>query len=364
MGRVKSYQIGQPELDEQIRQLVIEAGDGGNQDLIAELLTTVIKLHRDKAERGDLKMVNTALKEMRYSMAVFARHHEPKVTIFGSARLAESDPNFQLAERFAALMAEKGWGVITGAGPGIMAAGSKGAGLEHSYGVNIRLPFEPDPVGYIAPQRNINFKYFFTRKLTFIKESHAFALFPGGFGTLDETFELMTLIQTGKSDMHPIVLIEAPGTAYWPPLLEFFSSTLVEKGLISPADMNLFEITGDANDAAALIHAFYSNFHSQRYVEGKLVLRMKEAPEGAALDQINGEFSDIVATGRIEKSEPLAAEEKDADALDQQRLVFTFDRRSYGRLRLLIDHLNTLVSTPDRVAPPAPFQEEQAERPW
>ncbi|MGH8925957.1 MAG: TIGR00730 family Rossman fold protein [Acidimicrobiia bacterium] len=361
---MKPYQLGHPGLDEQIRQLVIEAGDGSNQDLIAELLTTVLKLHRDRAERGDLKMVNTALKEMRYSLAVFARHHEPKVTIFGSARLPPSDPNFQLAEGFAGLMADKGWGVITGAGPGIMAAGSKGAGLEHSYGVNIRLPFELDPVGYIAPQRNINFKYFFTRKLTFIKESHAFALFPGGFGTLDETFELLTLVQTGKSDMHPIVLIEAPGTGYWPPLLEFFSNTLVEKGLISPADTSLFEVTGDAHDAAEHILNFYSNFHSQRYVEGKLVLRMKEAPEGELLAQINDEFADIVATGEIERTEPSAAEEKDADALDQERLVFNFDRRSYGRLRLLLDRLNTLVSTPERVAPPAPFQEEQAERPW
>lgn len=361
---MKPYALGHRELDEQIRQLIIEAGDGANQDLIAELLTTVLKLHRDKAERGDLKMVNTALKEMRYSMVVFARHHEPKVTIFGSARLPETDPNYQLAESFAQLMASKGWGVITGAGPGIMAAGSKGAGLGNSYGVNIRLPFEPDPVGHIDPQRNINFKYFFTRKLTFIKESHAFALFPGGFGTLDETFELLTLVQTGKSDMHPIVLIEAPGTGYWPPLLEFFSNTLVEKGLISAADLHLFEITSDADDAAEHILNFYSNFHSQRYVEGKLVLRMREAPDGDTLAQINEEFADLIATGKIEKTPPSAAEEKDSDALDQERLVFNFDRRSYGRLRLLIDRINTLVTTPERVAPPAPFQEEQAERPW
>jgi uncharacterized protein (TIGR00730 family) len=301
---------------------------------------------------------------MRYSMEVFARHQEPKVTIFGSARLAESDPNFQLAENFATMMANKGWGVITGAGPGIMAAGSKGAGLAHSYGVNIRLPFEPDPVGYIDPQRNINYKYFFTRKLTFVKESHAFALFPGGFGTLDETFELLTLVQTGKSDMHPIVLVEAPGTGYWPPILEFFSNILVEKGLISPADMNLFEMTGEAHDAVERILNFYSNFHSQRYVEGKLVLRMNEAPDGEVLRQINHDFSDIIASGQIEKTEPSPAEEKDADALDRERLVLDFDRRSYGRLRLLIDRLNELVSTPERVAPPAPFQEEQAERPW
>ncbi len=364
VGVVKPYALGRPELDDQLQKLVTETGDGANQDLITELLTTVLKLHRDKAERGDLKMVNTALKEMRYSMRVFARHHEPKVTIFGSARLPESDPNYQLAEKFASMMADKGWGVITGAGPGIMAAGSKGAGLEHSYGVNIRLPFEPDPVGFIDPQRNINFKYFFTRKLTFIKESHAFALFPGGFGTLDETFELLTLVQTGKSDMHPIVLMEAPGTGYWPPLLEFFSSTLVEMGLISSQDLHLFELSGDADDALDHILNFYSNYHSQRYVDGKLVLRMKHAPGDATLAEINEEFSGLLATGKIDRTGVSAPEERDSDALDQERLVLNFDRRSFGRLRQLIDRLNTLVSTPERVAPPAPFQEEQAERPW
>ncbi len=198
-------------MDQKIRELVDLAGDAPNQDLIYELITTVLKLYRDKASRGDLKLVNTALKEMRYSILVFARHFDPKVTIFGSARIPLGDPNYALAEEIAKLMADKGWGVITGAGPGIMEAGSKGAGKEHAYGVNIRLPFEPDSNSYIDPERNVNYKYFFTRKLTFIKESAAFALFPGGFGTLDETFELFTLMQTGKSDLHPIVLMEAPG---------------------------------------------------------------------------------------------------------------------------------------------------------
>lgn len=347
-----------------MRKLVADAGEGANQDLIAELVTTVLKLHRDRASRGDLKMVNTALKEMRYSLLTFARHFEPKVTIFGSARLGSADPNYQLAARLAAVMADKGWGVITGAGPGIMEAGSMGAGKEHSYGVNIRLPFEPDSNTYIEPERTVNYKYFFTRKLTFIKESAAFVLFPGGFGTLDESFELFTLMQTGKSDLHPILLMEAPGTGYWPPLLEFCLNVLVEKGLISPSDMDLFTLTGDPDDAARHILDFYSNYHSQRYVDGRLVLRVRRAPPPEHLGRINADFADIVTSGRIEVVDPSPAEVNDDDALECERLALMFDRRSFGRLRVLIDHLNKLVATPERVQPPAPFQEEQAERPW
>ncbi|HEY7563353.1 MAG TPA: TIGR00730 family Rossman fold protein [Acidimicrobiia bacterium] len=361
---MRAYDLSNPELDERVRQLVANSGEGANQDLIAEMITTVIKLHRDRASRGDLKLVNTALKEMRYSLLTFARHFEPKVTIFGSARLGSDDPNYVLATQLANVMAEKGWGVITGAGPGIMEAGSMGAGKEHSYGVNIRLPFEPDSNTYIEPERTVNYKYFFTRKLTFIKESAAFALFPGGFGTLDESFELFTLMQTGKSDLHPILLMEAPGTGYWPTLLEFCSNVLVAKGLISPSDMDLFTLTGDANDAARHILDFYSNYHSQRYVEGRLVLRVRQAPAGDSLTRLNDEFADIVTSGRIEVVEPSPAEINDNDALDCGRLSFMFDRRSFGRLRVLIDQLNRLVATPERVQPPAPFQEEQAERPW
>lgn len=361
---MRPYELGNVELDERVRQLVADSGEGANQDLIAEMVTTVLKLHRDRAGRGDLKLVNTALKEMRYSLVTFARHFEPKVTIFGSARIDSSDPNYVLANDFATLMANKGWGVITGAGPGIMEAGSKGAGREHSYGVNIRLPFEPDSNSYIEPERTVNYKYFFTRKLTFVKESAAFALFPGGFGTLDESFELFTLIQTGKSDLHPIVLMEAPGTGYWPPLLEFCSNVLVRKGLISPPDMDLFTLTSDPHDAAHILLAFYSNYHSQRYVDRRLILRLQQAPDPETLEQINEEYSDILVSGTIDVVEPSPAEIADGDALDRARLGLHFDRRSFGRLRLLVDRLNQLVVTPERVQPPAPFQEEQAERPW
>jgi uncharacterized protein (TIGR00730 family) len=360
---VRSYGIS-PDVDQKVRELVQLAGDAPNQDLIVELMTTVLKFYRDKASRGDLKLVNTALKEMRYSILVFARHFDPKVTIFGSARISHGDPNYRLAENVASLMAAKGWGVITGAGPGIMEAGSKGAGKDHAYGVNIRLPFEPDSNLFIDPDRNVNYKYFFTRKLTFIKESAAFALFPGGFGTLDESFELFTLMQTGKSDLHPIVLMEAPGTGYWPPLLEFCSNVLVEQGLISPADMNLFTLTGDAGAAVDHILDFYSNYHSQRYVEGRLVLRIRRRPDPETLAELSREFSDILVSGTIQIVDPSPVELADADHVELVRLALHFDRRSYGRLRSLIDRLNQLVATPDTVQPPPPFEEEQAERPW
>jgi uncharacterized protein (TIGR00730 family) len=358
------YDMGNPELDAVIRQLVADASENLNKDLIAEIVTTALKLHRDAAPRGDLKLVNTALKEMRYSMLVFRRHDEPKVTMYGSARLSEGSPDYALAERFAQTMVSREWGVITGAGPGIMEAGNKGAGPEHGYGVNIRLPFEAAANHYLLPQRTVNFKYFFTRKLGFVKESHAFALFPGGFGTLDETFELLTLIQTGKSDMHPILMLEAEGTGYWGPMIDFATEVLVAKGLISPDDMELFSFTHDADAAAEEITGFYANYHSQRYVDGKLVLRLATPPSAGLVEELNDEFTDIVVSGRIEAIEPTAAEVNDGDALDMSRLCFHFDRRQFGVLRRLINRVNEHAATPEGVHPPAPFTDEQADREW
>jgi uncharacterized protein (TIGR00730 family) len=294
---------------------------------------------------------------MRYSMRVFARHTEPKVTIFGSARVPASDPNYQMAEQFAEIMAKKHWGVITGAGPGIMRAGNKGAGREASYGVAIRLPFEEEPNPNIDPER-------LTRKLEFVKESHAFALFPGGFGTLDETFELLTLIQTGKSDLHPIVFLEAEGTGYWDELFQFIEDDLVKRGFISASDTELFTLATDAQDAADIILRFYANYQSQRYVDGRLVLRLRKAPTVEELNKLNQDFKDIVVRGDIEIASPSEAERADGDSLDLQRVAFVFDRRQYGRLRSLVDELNLLVDQPTEVRPPAPFTEEHEERPW
>ena len=223
----RSYGLGNPELDALVAELIERAAENGDTDLITEMVVTALKLHRDRAERGDLRLINAALKEMRYSALVFSRHDEPKVTMFGSARTPPDHPNYRLAVEFASKMVDRGWGVVTGAGPGIMEAGNLGAGPDATYGVNIRLPFEANANQHLRPDRTVNFKYFFTRKLGFVKESQAFALFPGGFGTLDETFELLTLVQTGKSDLHPIVLLEAPGTGYWERLVAVIQETLV-----------------------------------------------------------------------------------------------------------------------------------------
>ncbi|HEX2153431.1 MAG TPA: TIGR00730 family Rossman fold protein [Acidimicrobiia bacterium] len=361
---MRSYAVGDPELDQRITDLVAEASSNPNGDLVEEIITTALKLHRDNPTRGEMKLVNTALKEMRYSMLVFSRHDEPKVTIFGSARTPDGHPDYELTEQFAAEMVKREWGVITGAGPGIMQAGNEGAGIENSYGVNIRLPFEAETNGYVSPERTVNFKYFFTRKLAFVKESHAFAIFPGGFGTLDEMFELLTLVQTGKSDLHPIVLMESEGTDYWRTLLPFIQKLLVDGGYVSPADPSLLSYHNDPASAADELSNFYANYHSQRYVEGLLVLRLNQAPDAATLERLNEEYADIVAGQPLEVIEPTETEIADGDALHLDRVSFKFDRRGFGRLRGLVDELNKLVVTPQTVHPPAPMGEEQAERPW
>ena len=344
---MRRYQLGD-ELDRRLAELISDAvaEDGHrehdhDEDLIAELLVTGIKLLRDDTERGDLKLVNTALKEMRYSFLIFSRYREvPKVTIYGSARTAPEDPNYLMAAEFANRMAdEHQWMVITGAGPGIMEAGNKGAGTEYGFGVNIRLPFEANANEYVHESRLINFKYFFTRKLMFVKESDAFAIFPGGFGTQDETFELLTLIQTGKSDLHPIVLMEAKGTGYWDLWLGLVES-LEQQGMISPADRNLFHFTTDVDDACREIRRFYNNYHSQRYVDGKLVLRLKHEPSDDLVARLNEEFVDLLASGSIEKTGPTDREIADDDHVDLYRLRLHFNRRGLGRLRAMVDRIN------------------------
>lgn len=232
--------------------------------------------------------------------------------------------------------------VMTGAGPGIMEAANRGAG-ERSFGVNIRLPFEDEANQYVPPDKIVNFRYFFSRKVVFVKEAHAFVLFPGGFGTLDETLETLTLMQTGKSDLHPVVLMEAAGTGYWQEWLDFATHTLVPQGMITEGDTDLARSTTSVAEAAEEITRFYANYHSQRYVDGRLVLRLLHAPSEQQLAEVNDLFSDILVTGLIEAipATPVEAEEGDYSHLPRLRLHF--DRRSLGRLRALIDHLNALV---------------------
>jgi len=351
---MRPYQLGDHDLDERIGSLAAAAAAGSpnfeaDADLITEMIVTALKLGRDDTDRGDLKLVNTALKELRYSFLVFGPYHDVrKATIFGSARTPPDDPNYVLAADLARLLAhQRGWMVVTGAGPGIMEAGNLGAGIDHSFGVNIRLPFEDQANPYIHESRLINYKYFFTRKLMFMKESHAFALFPGGFGTLDEAFELLTLVQTGKSDLHPIVLIEHPGTGYWDGWLDFVRSELMEKGMIAPEDLGLFMHTTDLGEAVDEICGFYANYHSQRFVGDRLVLRLQHGPAASDLERLNDSYADLLASGRIESVGPAPVEVEDRDHIDLPRLRLHFDRRSLGRLRAMIDDLN-------RMAPPPP----------
>lgn len=359
-----AYTLGNDDLDRRIAELVADGSDNPGGDLVVELITTAMKLHRDNPHRGDLKLINTAMKEMRYSNVVFGPRDEPKVTIFGSARTGEDHANYQMAMKFSATMAEHGWSTVTGAGPGIMEAGNRGAGRDHGYGVAIQLPFETSSNEWIAPNRLVNFKYFFTRKLAFIKESNGFAIFPGGFGTLDEFFELLTLIQTGKTDLAPIVVVEAPGTDYWGPVLTEVTEVLASHGMISAEDSQLFRHCTTVADAVDELRRFYANYHSQRYVNGILVLRMHEAPDDDVLSRLNDDYADIVVSGAIERIEATPAEVDDDDNVDLARLRFHFNRRSFGRLRALVNELNELVTAPIGQAPAGHHTEEQAERPW
>ncbi|MCB1246729.1 MAG: TIGR00730 family Rossman fold protein [Acidimicrobiia bacterium] len=322
---------------------VVPAGAEGerDEDLVTEIIDTALKLVKDNTDRGEVKLINTALKELRYSNLVFTPWHDHmKVAVYGSARIPSGDPNYLLAEEFGRRMAEDHqWMVITGAGPGIMEAANKGAGTESSFGVNIRLPFEAGANQYLSPGNVINFKYFFTRKVQFVKEGDAFALFPGGFGTMDEAFELLTLVQTGKSDMHPIVMLDAEGTGYWDAWVQM-CSVLERKGMISPHDANLYKVTTDLDEGIDEILRFFAVYHSQRYVNGKLILRLNHDVPEATVTRWSSDYADILVDGRIERTGATEAEIETDDLVDLPRLSLAFDRRSFGRLRALIDDIN------------------------
>ena len=348
MPKPSRYRTGDEELDALATALVERAGgDPEDADLIFELVVSALRLARDRADRGDLKMANAALKELRYSFHIFEPYRaQRKVAIFGSARTRPDDPLYQLARGLAAGIAARDWMVITGAGPGIMEAGIEGAGAERAFGVSIRLPFESVASQFLADDpKLINFRYFFTRKVAFIKEADAFVMLPGGFGTLDETFELLTLVQTGKAQLGPVVLLDVPGGTYWESWLDFVHRELLLRGYVSPGDTSLVRVTDDIDDAIDEIFGFFTNYHSQRFVGGRLVLRVHQAPDAAALDALSGEFADIITKGRIEQvgADPVEIADDDHPGLD--RIAFWFDRHGWSRLRILIDHLNGRPST-------------------
>jgi uncharacterized protein (TIGR00730 family) len=341
MARRARYRTGDPQLDAAIAELVEQAG-AENADLVFELIVSAVRMARDEADRGDLKIANAALKEMRYAFQVFAPYRaERKLAIFGSARTEQDSPLYDQARRLAMAMAAHDWMVITGAGPGIMEAGVEGAGPDNAFGVSIRLPFEAATTQFLAGDPKLmNFRYFFTRKLLFVKEAHGFVLLPGGFGTMDETFELMTLVQTGKTQPGPIVLLDVPGGTFWQSWRDFMEREVLAGGYIGKHDLNLMLITDDVEQAIDEVTGFYSNYHSLRYVEGLLVIRLQRAPDDATLDALSDEFADIVVRGRIERIEPTPAERADDDHVDLDRIAFRFDRHNHARLRELIDRLN------------------------
>jgi uncharacterized protein (TIGR00730 family) len=335
------YRTGHRDLDHVIGELV-ESVDEDDQEYVFELIVSAIRMGREDVDRGDLKLVTAALKELRYSFHVFAPYRDiRKCAIFGSARTSPGDPAYSSALDFAAAITAQGWMVITGAGPGVMEAGHAGAGAENSFGVNIVLPFEAGANPVIAEDpKLVNYRYFFTRKLMFVKESHGFALLPGGFGTMDEAFELLTLMQTGKTDLGPVVLLDPPGGSYWQRWRDFVEAELIEGGLISPDDLDLVKITDSVDSAVTEICRFYRTFHSQRFVGSRLVLRLQRELGDDEIEALNDEFGDIVEKGRIERAEVSDAELRDGDEVDRPRIALRFDRRRWARLRRLIDTLN------------------------
>ncbi len=312
------------------------------EDLIQTIREYADKLVHDGTTRGDLKILSRTLRELRYAFKVFSPYRKNrKVTIFGSARTLPDAPTYKLAMELGREMAARDWMVITGAASGIMEAGHRGAGRDHAMGLNIMLPFEQSANEVIAGDAKlVHMKYFFTRKLMFVKECDAVVCLPGGFGTLDEALEVLTLLQTGKHDMMPVVFLDEPGGSYWRAIDEFFRQHLLAKALISPEDVNLYHLSESVADTVAEVTGFYRNYHSMRFVKNQLVFRLQRPLSAEELAVVNEQFADILSEGQFRQAGPLPAERDDPQLNHLSRLTFHFNRRSLGRLRKLIDHLN------------------------
>ena len=336
------------EVTDDLRRVIADAGITENIDLIARILVTGVGLGLDEANRLDLKITTAALTEMRAAFRLFAPYSDvPKVTIFGSARTLPDQHVYRAAAEVARALAESGWLVVTGAGPGIMQAAAEGAGPDRSLGVSIRLPFEEKPNAVIAANaRNVAMKYFFTRKLMLVKESHGFVCVPGGFGTLDELFELLTLQQTGKAEPTPIVLLDEPGGTFWRGLQRFVEEQLVAGRVISPGDFDRVLVTDSVDAAAREITDFWRNYDSMRWVKDRLVLRLRAEPTDAEVEDLNERFGAHLMTGRIERRGPLRRELEDDDRVELPRLVLRLNQIHVGELHRLIRALNDLESAP------------------
>ncbi len=328
-------------------------------DLIAQIKESADKLANDQPSRGDVKILSRTLRELRYAFKVFKPYRSRrKVTLFGSARTQPDHPSYAQGVEFGRAMAHLGWLVVTGASSGIMEAGHVGAGREHSMGINIMLPFEQGSNHIIAGDpKLVHMKYFFTRKLLFVKECDAVCLLPGGFGTLDEGTEVLTLLQTGKRDLVPVVFLDAPGGDFWEPWQTFVNDRLLARRMISPEDLSLYKITTSLDEAVTEITQFYRVYHSMRYVRNQLVFRLTQVPTPELVDNINDKFADILVEGKFVTCAAFAEERDEPAVIALPRLAFRFNRRSLGRLRQLVDYINANASVPTEKIP-EPFVPE------
>ncbi len=332
-------------LDEAIDRLIDLSGDIRQPEYVREMILSALKAGQEQnGDTGGLKLMNTTLKEMRFTSKIFAPYRNVrKVTVFGSARIPPGEAVYEMAKHFGRKLAEEGYMVITGGGGGIMHAAHEGAGSEHSFGVNIRLPFEqkPNPVIEGNP-RLIMYKYFFNRKVAFLKEADAVALFPGGFGTLDEAMETLTLVQTGKRNPLPLVLVDSPSGSYWSHLIGFMKAELFARKYIGESDFSLFETVTSVDEAVAIIKRFYRRYHSLRYVNGQLVVRLSSELGPDALRELKHAFQDILLPhGDIVPTAALPPEVEDNDFVELPRLAMDFNRRDFGRLKNFIDAVNS-----------------------
>lgn len=330
------------EIEARIKELAAEVADGRQAELVGDLIDTALRLGRDKASIADMKLFNRAMREMRYAASVFSKYQgRRKVAVFGSARTRSDADDFIQAREFARRIVKEDFMVITGGGDGIMGAAQQGAGAAHSFGLNIRLPFEQSANQTILGDKKlINFNYFFTRKLNFMKETHAFVLCPGGFGTQDEGFEALTLMQTGKSQIVPVVLLDKPNGHYWETWRRFVVNDLLDAGLVSPSDFHLFKLVQDAGEAVAEILKFYRVFHSYRWVRERMVIRINRRLTDAAVAALNEKFDALLAADRIVQTGALPEEHEEAKIAALPRLVLVPHKRDFGMIRLLIDAIN------------------------
>jgi hypothetical protein len=331
------------EIDEAIDRLIERVGEVHHPEIVREMILAALKAGQETAFKEDIRFLNTAMKEIRYTSKIFSAYNKKRrVTVFGSARTRPDEPVYEMAHTFGQRLAEAGYMVITGGGPGIMQAVNEGAGPDNSFGINIDLPFEqrPNPV-LVGNPRLITYKYFFSRKIAFIKETHAVALFPGGFGTLDEAMETLTLLQTGKRYLLPLVLIDEPGGTYWKRWMRFFKEELLKEGYIGESDFYLFECVDSVDAALESINRFYRIYHSMRYVDKKLVIRLTSKISEELVEELNNSFSDIlIPGGRIYLSGQLPEEMEETETAGLPRLVIEFNYKDYGRLRRLVDCIN------------------------